>query len=303
MEMHQIRYFLAVAQTLNFTKAAEECHVARPSLSRAIKKLEDELGGDLFRRERSLTHLTELGRMMLPLLTQAYDTASSAKSLASIFRKGAHAPLRMALSTTFDMRLLVPPLSSLMEAMPGVELKFFRGTVDEIAEQLKGGDFELGIGGPLTSNWDRFKAWPLFNTSFNLFAHKDHPLVRTNRIDAKQLAGARVLSRPYCEARQPIADLLSENGVFLSDGDTIASDQDVLALVGSGIGVSIMPAITPCGEDMRSLPIEGLEFECLVSLYSVIGRQHSPAAAAMIQLLRAANWARLLDRRSTTFAS
>ena len=53
MEMHQIRYFLCVAKTLNFTHAADECHVAQPSLSRAVKKLEEELGGDLFRRERS----------------------------------------------------------------------------------------------------------------------------------------------------------------------------------------------------------------------------------------------------------
>src|SRR5262245_46747214 len=52
MEMHQVRYFLAVARTLNFTRAAEECNVAQPSLTRAIRQLEGELGGDLFRRER-----------------------------------------------------------------------------------------------------------------------------------------------------------------------------------------------------------------------------------------------------------
>ena len=109
MEMHQIRYFLAVARTLNFTQAADECHVAQPSLSRAIKKLEEELGGDLFRRERSLTHLTELGRVMLPMLTQSYQTALSAKSLARTFRKGDHVPAATgALLTTIDMRLLDP---------------------------------------------------------------------------------------------------------------------------------------------------------------------------------------------------
>ncbi|MET0278280.1 MAG: LysR family transcriptional regulator, partial [Pseudorhodoplanes sp.] len=61
MEMHQVRYFLAVARTLNFTRAAEECHVAQPSLTRAIKLLEGELGGDLFRRERPRAMLTALG--------------------------------------------------------------------------------------------------------------------------------------------------------------------------------------------------------------------------------------------------
>jgi len=63
MEMHQVRYFLAVARTLNFTRAADECNVSQPSLTRAIKQLEAELGGDLFRRERP-TQLTELGQRM-----------------------------------------------------------------------------------------------------------------------------------------------------------------------------------------------------------------------------------------------
>jgi len=60
MEMHQVRYFLAVARVLNFTRAADECNVTQPSLTRAIKQLESELGGDLFRRERPAAQLTEL---------------------------------------------------------------------------------------------------------------------------------------------------------------------------------------------------------------------------------------------------
>lgn len=75
MEMHQVRYFLAVARTLNFTKAADDCNVAQPSLTRAIKQLEGELGGDLFRRERPV-QLTELGQRMQPLLQQCFGQAA-----------------------------------------------------------------------------------------------------------------------------------------------------------------------------------------------------------------------------------
>ena len=71
VEMHQIRYFLAVCEALNFTRAAESCNVSQPSLTRAIKGLEDELGGPLFRRERNNTHLTGLGEMMLVSLIDA----------------------------------------------------------------------------------------------------------------------------------------------------------------------------------------------------------------------------------------
>jgi DNA-binding transcriptional LysR family regulator len=102
MEMHQVRYFLAVARTRNFTRAADECHVAQPSLTRAIKQLEGELGGDLFRRERPRAQLTELGVRMLPLLQQCYDSAVSAKSLASSVRAGEVGSLRLALSRTID---------------------------------------------------------------------------------------------------------------------------------------------------------------------------------------------------------
>jgi DNA-binding transcriptional LysR family regulator len=79
MEMHQVRYFLAVAEELNFTRAAECCNVSQPSLTRAIKILEEELGGPLFHRERANTHLFELGRMVRPYLAQVYEQAQTAK--------------------------------------------------------------------------------------------------------------------------------------------------------------------------------------------------------------------------------
>ncbi len=65
MEMQQIRYFLALARTLNFTRAAEECNVSQSALTRAIQALEGELGGELLRREHNRSHLTELGKRML----------------------------------------------------------------------------------------------------------------------------------------------------------------------------------------------------------------------------------------------
>src|SRR5258708_5908456 len=66
MEVHEIRYFLALAETLNFTRAADRCNVSQPALTRAIQHLEDKLGGPLVHRERGNTHLTELGRIMHP---------------------------------------------------------------------------------------------------------------------------------------------------------------------------------------------------------------------------------------------
>jgi DNA-binding transcriptional LysR family regulator len=84
MEMHEVRYFLAVCDTLNFTRAAERCNVSQPSLTRAIQKLEAEFGGLLFRRERAATHLTDLGSLVRPQLERIAKDAESVKKARSM---------------------------------------------------------------------------------------------------------------------------------------------------------------------------------------------------------------------------
>lgn len=98
MEMHQIKSFLAVAKTLTFTRAADQCNVTQTSLTRAIQKLEDEFGGLLFNRERAPTQLTELGRMVLPHLQQTFEAAEAARSLASSIGRAAVSPLVVGLA-------------------------------------------------------------------------------------------------------------------------------------------------------------------------------------------------------------
>src|SRR5215469_16083902 len=103
MELQKIRYFLALAETLNFTRAAEECNVSQPALTRAIKTLEDELGGPLILREGRLSHLTPLGQRVLPVLRQCFDSAVSAKALARAVKEGETARLSLAIGRTVSL--------------------------------------------------------------------------------------------------------------------------------------------------------------------------------------------------------
>jgi DNA-binding transcriptional LysR family regulator len=194
MEMHQIRYFLTVAKTLNFTHAAEICHVAQPSLSQAIKKLEEELGGTLFSRERANTHLTDLGHKVVPLLTRCYESAVAARDLAGAIKKGVQAPLRLALSHSISLELFIPPLTELVRAFPGLKLKFLRGNASEIVRALKVGDTELAIAGPLGDAWERFDSWPLYEEAFHLVVSRDHDLARSGQLSIDDLAGQRLIS-------------------------------------------------------------------------------------------------------------
>ena len=148
MEMHQVRYFLALCEELNFTRAAERCHVAQPSLTRAIKGLEEEMGGALFHRERANTHLSELGRTLKPYLEQVYTRAEQAKREAQEFIRLQKTPLRLGLMCTIAPTLLLDLIAAVRMRHPGIELQI----VDESAPALQ----ERLIAGALRP-WDGSK--------------------------------------------------------------------------------------------------------------------------------------------------
>jgi len=298
MEMHQIRYFLAVARTLNFTRAAEECHVAQPSLTRAIKLLEAELGGDLFRRERNLSHLTELGVRMQPLIQQCYESALSAKSLATSIKSGSVAPVKLGLSRSFPIEPLIPLLSELIRAFEGIELNFLRGTASELNEALKKGDIELAIAGPLGESWERLESWPLFTTGFDLVVHESNPIAARNTVAMDNLRGEKLLSRTYCEVLQPTQDMLRAHGIISNINHAIASDNDLVALLQTNVGVAIVPERFPTERPLKHVHVDGLDLKCAISVYSVSGRQRSVVASTLLKLLRANDWS-ALDRRAS----
>ena len=112
MELHQVRYFVAVSRLLNFTRAAEQCNVTQPALTKSIQKLESELGGELIHRERQLTQLTDLGKLVLPALERLLTAADSVRSIARDYQRKDCAPLKIGLTPCVSSNLLVEPLAS-----------------------------------------------------------------------------------------------------------------------------------------------------------------------------------------------
>jgi DNA-binding transcriptional LysR family regulator len=295
MEMHQVRYFLAVAKNLNFTRGAEECNVSQPSLTRAIKQLESEFGGDLFRRERPQAQLTELGERMLPLLRQCYDSAASARELALSMKKGEVASLRLALSHTFDINLLMPHLNEVRQRFERLDCRLLRGTAAEVVELLKSGDAELGIASDLGEGWDRLDRWPLFTENFILIVNAQHRLACAPAVDLKELREERLLLRTYCEHAAPTASLLRAHGLDVDHCFQITSESDLMSMLASDLGVAIVPRSTSSPPTLARVAVNGLELNRPVHLYGVAGRQRTAVASLVMKLLRAADWPRAIN--------
>src|SRR5689334_16726436 len=176
MELQQVRYFVALCRTLNFTRAAEACDVSQSALTRAIQKLEEELGGPLFQRERNLTQLTELGRLMRPLLEQTLATADAAKASADRFQRSELASLRLGFASSIAADVATPALGEVLRRIPSLHVELAVADHDAIVAQLLDGDADaafLGDEGELT---DRLTRWRLYRESYVLAMPLRHPL-------------------------------------------------------------------------------------------------------------------------------
>jgi len=290
MEMHQIRYFLAVSETLNLTKAAERCNVAQPSLTRAIQALEAELGGELIRRERNLSHLTELGQRVLPMLRQCHETAVSAKSVAASMRNGEVVPLSLALSHTIGLKPFEPVLQELSKVFPGLQLKLHRGSRNEVADCLKSGKAELAIAGPLGETWPRFDVFPLFDQPCELGTAPEHRLANKDKVEFVDLASETLVIDTSCELTEEFRARLKANGILDAATHYVTRREDQLALIKANFGIAI---VTVAGAEMHALshvPLKQLDLRLTVSAYTVAGRQRGNACATLLNMLCAANW-------------
>ena len=147
MEMQQVRYFLALARTLNFTRAAELANVSQPALTRAIQQLEHELGGPLFHRERQNTHLSELGRMMLPYLEQIQTQAEAARLRAQAVRNAERVTLKIGVMCTIGPAMISDLIVTFRASHPDVKLEVTDRSASQLLDMLSRGDLELALFG------------------------------------------------------------------------------------------------------------------------------------------------------------
>lgn len=290
MEMHQVRYFLAVCRTLNFTKAAEECNVAQPSLTRAVQKLEEELGGALFHRERANTHLTELGRLMLPHLEQTYAASQSAKALATSIRKGEVAPLRLAVDTSVSIAPVIEILSSLQQSINGIELTLGSGTRKVVLDDALEGDFDLVIASQAGEPPDRMRSWILFREQCQIIVAKDHAFAKQKTVELAQLDGEAIIERVDCCLLPGFLEACASANVKPDFRHRATSEEQLQRMVLGGFGCGVSSPTIPLLDGIVGVPLSGKGVEREVVLATVAGRRFSVAVDAFVKVARARDW-------------
>jgi DNA-binding transcriptional LysR family regulator len=295
MEMQQIRYFLALARDLNFTRAAESCNVTQPALTRAIQALEAELGGRLFNRERNQTHLSELGRMMLPYIQSIQAQADAARVRAKSVGKMKNVELKLCAMCTLSPTMLADFIVGFRQANPGVDLNVTDGAAKHVLQQLSAGEREIAVLGHPTEIDDRFHALPLYRERYVAVLPMQHRLANQKEIHVADLDNEPYVNRINCDLADFADDQFAKQGVQVKVVFRSERDDWVLGMIRSGMGWGFFPESFVFPGDVTVRPIVSPEFTRTVSLVTVRGRPFSPAVGAFVKAARGFAWPGLRD--------
>ena len=200
MQMSQIRYVLAAARTLNFTKAAVECNVSQPALTKAIKTLEGELGSPLFHREGKRILLSGFGQSMLPHLQHIMDEAEATRTLADNFKLLNQVPVRVGVMSTIGHVGLSCFLAEFQQDFEGVEVAVNEADGAALGAKLQDGELDLAVLNPREVMADAFEARELYRERYVVVIPPGHKLAALDAIKLSDLSGSVTLtdSRVRC---------------------------------------------------------------------------------------------------------
>ena len=244
MEMQQIRYFLAVCDQGSITHAAQLTYVSQPSLTQAIKKLEDEMGGALFTRTRSGCQLTPLGRMVEANLRKIYKDLQSTKAEAIRFTRLNTIPLRIGLMTTIGAQRLSPSLVWYQQEYPNIELELIVDSEAELLKQLDSGLLDLIISAPAHTPASPYQSTLLYQERYVVVFSTSHRFNQLQKVDLKAIQTEAYLDRLNCELREDLKCICRNQEINLYAAYRSNSEEWILHMAKAGIGVALMPEYT-----------------------------------------------------------
>lgn len=289
MELHQIRYFLAVERKRNFSRAAEICNITQPALTRAIQKLEAELGSKLFTRRPGRIELTELGRAVLPRLQQAYQDIAETRSDALEFARSRNLHLRLGVMCTIGPGALAGLVRTLHEALPQVDLTLTESRGTAIIAALEAEEIDIALVG-LPRYPEQLEVTALFTEQYVVACPLGHRFAPASSVALAELDGEDYIERLNCEFDDHFEFANGEWPVELRPRYRSEREDWVQAMVSAGLGIAIMPLSLPRIPGIAATPLVAPAVSRTISVATLTNRPLPPAATFLRDLVLAQNW-------------
>lgn len=243
MEMHQLRYAVAVARTGNFSRAAEQCHVSQPSLSQQVQKLESELGERLFDRTKREAKLTPAGELFLRRAVRILEEVDAAKREAADARDLLRGVVTLGVLPTIAPYLLPEVLTEYTAKFPGVEIVVQEDTTARLLKLVLAYEIDFALASQPIRD-ERLDVRELFAEELLLALPPGHPLTRKHAISPSDLEGERliVMKEGHCLGDQ-VLSFCERRDLRATISFRSAQLETIQSLVHAGLGLSLIPAM------------------------------------------------------------
>jgi DNA-binding transcriptional LysR family regulator len=266
MELRHLRYFVAVAEELNFTRAAAKLHLAQPSLTRQIQNLEEELGVRLLDRARNQVSLTEEGKSFLVDARRLVALSLESVQAVRRFSRGETGQLNLGYLFKFNFDLLPATLATFYQACPAIAVNLFDMPPAEQLRALEARKIDLGFVGlrPGLANKNMTAlAWEcVARHEVAVVLPARHPLAKKSRIkitDLKPLFFVAMSERTHPGSRDWLSGLCQQAGFTPRILQDVELESGLMTFVAEGLGVTL------AREQIKNLPHPGVVFRPLVS--------------------------------------
>jgi DNA-binding transcriptional LysR family regulator len=262
MELRHLRYFTAVAEEQNVTRAAARLHVSQPPLSRQIRDLEEELGVELFKRTAKSVELTEAGKIFLNEARAVLLRADEAVQTVRVVARGARGQVRVGYAPSLTVEILPKALKLFEQEQPGARVVLHDCSTEQSGRMLLDRKIDVALGVPPASRmWNGVIFEKLVSYPVHCAVATSHPFARKKTVAASQIKSERLIgySRDeYPEYHIWLSRIFKPFGfepVVAEEHDSVTS---LIAAVEAGRGVAIAPSSLHClaGPRLKLLPIQ-----------------------------------------------
>jgi LysR family transcriptional regulator, hydrogen peroxide-inducible genes activator len=250
MTLTELKYIVAVARERHFGRAAEACHVSQPTLSVAVKKLEEELDVKLFERASNEVGVTPLGEQIIRQAQQVIEQAAAIREIARLGKDPVAGPLRLGLIYTIGPYLLPELVRQAIERVPQMPLLLQENFTAKLLDMLRAGELDCAIMAEPFPDTGLAVA-PLYDEPFMAALPRAHPMATRKSVSAEELKRETMLllGTGHC-FRDHVLEVCPEYARFSSDAEGIrksfegSSLETIKHMVASGMGVTVVPQLS-----------------------------------------------------------
>jgi len=286
MELHQLEYFVAVAEEASFTRAASRVHVAQPGVSAQVRRLESELGQQLLDRSGRSVRLTEVGSAVLPFARAALDAVANARLAVDDLAGLVRGQVTAGMVSGCALPVLAELLAGFHDRHPGVAIALVEDNSDRLVERLRDGRLDLALIGWAGETPADIDTVVLADEELVAAVAPGHPLAGASAITIRQLRDLPLVSLPRGTGVRAALD-----GACAAAGFTprIVFEASALPMVvelaGRGLGLAVVPASIPNGPGILRITNPQLRSRLELAWHSAPSA--NPAARALIEQARA----------------